>query len=248
MGVMQSLIRARGGAFPISVVFSGSTFYQGSGATFTTIAPDPGTVDVGDVVLVHLAVQNGRPSSAPNPFPPSAVGISDGVGWSQLVFTTTGTNGEFGTYIYAIRATSTGTISAEERTFDWFVNTVNSQLRVSTVVVRGVRNGGLLGFDVTPRTGSIVSRAGAIDATLQNGARSAATMLALHFCHVNSGTFSGAPAGWTSVHEVTDSGGTVGGGYYIESAQYSSTGTTNATARTTCPLRRATALVHFIAP
>jgi hypothetical protein len=235
MGVVQSMIRARGGNFPITVVSAQSAFYQGSAATWPLVAPDPGALNTGDVVLVHLAIQNGR-DDVPQPS-----------GWDNLGRVVAGANDEFQSILYGLRMSSGGTIPTADRTWPHFVGSVGSAARISIVVLRGVRNTGPVSFNVD-RTFSVVNASLGTPAGLQSQARSAATVLALHFVHTNSGTISGAPSGWASALEVTDSGGTTGGTYYIETAQFTSTGTTAALARTTSPLRRATALVNVYAP
>lgn len=236
MGAIQSTIRARGAAFPITVISAQSAFFRGSAAQWNIVAPDPGTLNAGDVVIVHLAIQNGR-DDVPQPS-----------GWDSLSGGSAGDLGQFKSTLFGRRMASGGTVSLDDRTWPFFVSTLGSSARISTVVLRGVRNlGGPVSGEASVRF-TIVDASLGVPAGLETISRPANPILSMHMVHTASGAISGPPVGWTSILESVDSGGTQGGTYYIEVQQNSSVGTTTAAARTTSPFRRATALVDVYAP
>lgn len=235
MSVAQFTIRARGQSFPVTIVSAQTAFYQGIGPQWNVVAPDPGALNANDIVLVHAALQNAKEDL---PLPS---------GWQQLLYSTAGANDEYASILYGRRVSSPGTLPANDRTWLYFTNfATGSFVRLSIVVLRGVPGGDLISF-FSARTGSIVNGTLGAPAALTSHTRPAAVSLSLHFVHTAAGSISAAPAGWTSVLEAVDGAGTDAGSYYVEAAQYAESGTTTALARTTSPLRRATALISLVA-
>ena len=234
MGITLAGFRPRRGlGGPISVVFSGVDHALTSNAQWSVVAPDPGALQVGDVVLVYLSVINGGED-----------GVAPGTnGWGFFggdFLENAGRN--YGSYLWVRRVASAGSIPVEQRIFSFFTNFVGSSTQLVIVVLRGVRNTGFISGDFDNRVFRTAVPPAAAAPLSQ--VRGGIGRLGISFGHTQSGSIGGPPPGWTSIVQQSNAAGIA----YCEAQWFPAAATTSQSARSPSPTARGFGLVHAIAP
>lgn len=243
MGIALAGFRPRRGlGGPISVVFSQIVGDRTNLATWQVVLPDPGSLLVGDVVVSNVSINNGIFDSP----------VPESIGWTLIgSVSQIGNSRNYSSQTFARRVASAGSLSLADRTFKFFTNFINSESAASIIVLRGVRNSGVITADfggIAHSTITFPDPPAAVRPSPVSISRGGAGRLAISFGHVDAGTLGPSAPGWTRLSQQSYTGLNGTGQAYCEAQYFPSLGTTSQVAPTPSPIAQGYGLVHAIAP